>query len=113
MVCSLLIRLMSKGADEMADLPIDVVRLVIAARKVAFGDGDDSDLRELDIASEAFADLVPWDNEPCGPFTLSRTRLGFLIGDERIMASTAIQPAGWWRLRDDDLWEFIPDDSDI
>lgn len=50
----------------MADrLPADVVRLVIAARKVAYEDpGDQALLRELDRAAEAFADRVPWDDEP-------------------------------------------------
>ena len=42
----------------------DVTRLVIAARKVAFEDQSPEALRELDQASEAFADRVPWDDEP-------------------------------------------------
>ncbi len=37
-------------------------RLVIAARKLAFGDF--SAIYELDAASEAFAGDVPWENEP-------------------------------------------------
>lgn len=45
-------------------LPDDVVRLVIAARAVAFGDDQAEVLRELDQASEAFASRVPWDDEP-------------------------------------------------
>lgn len=51
-------------------LPADVVRLVIAARKIALNDWDgDSEewavaRKELDQASEAFASRVPWDNEP-------------------------------------------------
>lgn len=57
-------------SDE-ADLAGDVVRLVIAAREVAFGgmfDSADPDkraaIRELDQASEAFASRVPWEDEP-------------------------------------------------
>jgi len=52
-------------------LPDDVVRLVIAARGVAFDgcspDADDDEraaLQELDDASEAFASRVPWEDEP-------------------------------------------------
>lgn len=50
-------------------LPGDVVRLVLAARDVAFGDiriggRDDKAMQELDRASEAFADRVPWEDEP-------------------------------------------------
>jgi len=50
----------------MSDLAPDVVRLVIAARMVAFGDSapDHAAIRELDQASEAFADRVPWHDEP-------------------------------------------------
>lgn len=44
-------------------VPDDVRRLVIAARKVAFEDTDKEHLRELDLASEAFADRIPWENE--------------------------------------------------
>lgn len=40
------------------------VRLVIAARVVAFEDQGSEALRKLDQASEAFADQVPWDSEP-------------------------------------------------
>ena len=42
----------------------DVRRLVIAARNVAFDTPTQSELRALDIASEAFASRVPWDDEP-------------------------------------------------
>jgi hypothetical protein len=50
-----------------AALAPDVVRLVIAARNVAFDDPCDDDARqELDAASEAFADRVPWEDEPEG-----------------------------------------------
>jgi hypothetical protein len=45
-------------------LPADVRRLVIAARRVAFEDRDAETLRELDQASEAFADRVAWDDAP-------------------------------------------------
>lgn len=46
-------------------LPADVIELVIAARLVAFEDRPSSDaIRRLDQASEAFADRVPWDDEP-------------------------------------------------
>ncbi len=45
-------------------LPPDVVRLVIAARIVAFEDQSPEALRELDLASEAFAERVPWDDDP-------------------------------------------------
>lgn len=46
------------------ELPADVRRLVIAARIVAFEDQSADALRELDQASEAFADRVKWDDEP-------------------------------------------------
>lgn len=51
-------------------LPREVVRLVIAARTIAFNDWDgDSEewetaRKELDEASEAFASRVPWDDAP-------------------------------------------------
>lgn len=49
----------------MEPLPPDVVRLVIAARNVAFEDQPSREaLKELDEASEAFADRVPWEDEP-------------------------------------------------
>lgn len=51
----------------MDPLPPDVVRLVIAAREIAFGGyipGDVPALKELDDASEAFADRVPWEDQP-------------------------------------------------
>lgn len=47
-----------------APLPVDVVELVIAARIVAFEDQSPEALKQLDKASEAFADRVPWDDEP-------------------------------------------------
>ena len=45
-------------------LPADVIRLVIAARIVAFSDQGEKAIDELDDASEAFADRVPWEDEP-------------------------------------------------
>lgn len=53
-------------AEPVADLPADVRRLVIAARIVAFEDRGPEALHELDLASEAFADRVPWENEDEG-----------------------------------------------
>lgn len=50
--------------DVRGTLPADVRRLIIAARIVAFEDQSVEALRELDQASEAFADRVPWDDEP-------------------------------------------------
>lgn len=47
-------------------IPEDVRRLVIAARNVAFDRPTQAELRALDIASEAFADRVPWDDDPAG-----------------------------------------------
>lgn len=48
----------------MEPLSADVVRLVIAARVVAFEDQGRAALKELDEASEAFASRVPWTNQP-------------------------------------------------
>lgn len=48
----------------MDPLPPDVVRLVIAAREVAYEAPTPENLRELDLAAEAFAERVPWENEP-------------------------------------------------
>lgn len=45
-------------------LPDDLVRLIIAARVVAFTDQSREALKELDTASEAFADCVPWEDQP-------------------------------------------------
>jgi hypothetical protein len=47
-----------------AQLPQDVVRLIIAARMVAWEDPDAENLKELQEASEAFASRVPWEDEP-------------------------------------------------
>jgi hypothetical protein len=53
------------GAPKVAPLPDDVVRLVVAARNVAFEDHPSREaLKELDAASEAFASRVPWEDEP-------------------------------------------------
>jgi hypothetical protein len=49
-------------ASQGASLPDDMVRLIIAARIVAYGDEADAKT-ELDKAVEAFADRVPWDEE--------------------------------------------------
>jgi len=49
---------------EGGGVPADVARLVVAARRVAFENPSQSELRELDIASEAFASRVPWDDAP-------------------------------------------------
>lgn len=45
-------------------VPRDVARLVVAARVVAFEDRGDKAIKELDAASEAFADRVRWEGEP-------------------------------------------------
>lgn len=45
-------------------LPADVAALVVAARIVAFEDQGPEALKALDVASEAFADRVRWDDEP-------------------------------------------------
>lgn len=45
-------------------VPPDVTALVIAARVVAYEDQSPEALRQLDQASEAFSDRVPWDDEP-------------------------------------------------
>ena len=49
---------------EGGGLPADVVRLVVAARMVAFDRVSPATIAELDAASEAFASRVPWDNAP-------------------------------------------------
>lgn len=47
-----------------SQVPDDVARLVVAARIVAHESQDADALRELDEASEAFADRVWWEGEP-------------------------------------------------
>lgn len=47
-----------------AQLPQDVVNLVIAAREVAYEDFDPEKVKALDKAVEPFGERVPWDNEP-------------------------------------------------
>jgi hypothetical protein len=47
-----------------------------------------------------------------GPLTLSRSELARLIGADLIMASTAVQPEGHWRIRADQRWEFVPDENE-
>ena len=41
-----------------------LVRLVCAAREVSFVGATPEAIRELDAASEAFAEIVPWEDEP-------------------------------------------------
>lgn len=53
-----------RKARDIHTPPPDVRRLVIAARIVAFEDQGRAAIKELDAASEAFADRVPWDDEP-------------------------------------------------
>lgn len=50
--------------DPLLSLPYDVRQLVIASRRVVYEDADAQNLKALDKASEAFADRVPWDDEP-------------------------------------------------
>lgn len=47
-----------------APVPPDVAELVIAARIVAYEDQSPEALHALDKAAEAFAERVPWDNDP-------------------------------------------------
>lgn len=88
------------SAIEAEAIAADVVRLVIAARNVAFGDQptDAAALKELDTASEAFADRVPWDDEPRNTHTLPHHG-GELAGEFERLAKAATQgPAsaqGW------------------
>ncbi len=42
----------------------DLRRLIVAARIVAFQTQSPEAISELAAASEAFADAVPWDDEP-------------------------------------------------
>lgn len=55
------------GGTATWTVPEDVVRLVIAARVVAYDSAatiESAAAQELDQALEAFAQLVPWDDEP-------------------------------------------------
>lgn len=45
-------------------LPDQIVRLIIAARVVAFSNRNRTAIKELDAASEAFAECVPWADQP-------------------------------------------------
>jgi hypothetical protein len=92
-------------------VPEDVARLIIAARHVAFDglfDGTtDEDaravLRELDQASEAFADRVPWEDEPeerrcriCGCTETTPCEIASPIADgEPLAGYYATRPCGW------------------
>lgn len=60
-------QLSSAEEGEAPEVAPEVSRLVIAARIVAYEDQSAEALEELDKASEAFAELVPWDNEPVAP----------------------------------------------
>jgi hypothetical protein len=42
----------------------EMVRLIVAARIVAFERQDVEAINELDYAVEAFSEAVPWDDEP-------------------------------------------------
>lgn len=53
-----------EGERAAAPVPADVRRMVIAARIVVFEDQGPEAIKELGEASEAFADRVPWDDEP-------------------------------------------------
>lgn len=55
--------LILRAVNAYGPLPPDVVELVIAAR-LAFEHRDQEALDRLDKASEAFADRVPWDDDP-------------------------------------------------
>lgn len=54
----------SAAGSTRDDVLADVVRLVIASRRVAFEDRSPEAIKELDVASEAFADRVLWEDEP-------------------------------------------------
>lgn len=81
----------------------DMLRLVIAAREVAYGptsflcaqrDSEcHADLQQLDKAAEAFAAAVPWDDEPEGAETIV---LGFTAdGGVVTRVQQAIAPDQW------------------
>lgn len=58
---------LTSPAPAGGEVPADVAELVIAARIVAFEDQSPEALRALDKASEAFAERVPWENDPEAP----------------------------------------------
>jgi len=49
------------AAEKQID--VDVARMVVAARVVAFEDQSPEAIKALDKASEAFASRVPWDKQ--------------------------------------------------
>ncbi|QND53475.1 hypothetical protein HB779_17460 [Phyllobacterium sp. 628] len=51
-------------SPEPAQLPQDVINLVIAVREVVYESHDLEKSAALDKAVEAFAERVPWDNDP-------------------------------------------------
>ena len=51
-------------AVSLGQVAVDVQKLVIAARLVAYEDKSPDAIKELDAAVEAFADRVPWDHDP-------------------------------------------------
>lgn len=70
-------------------LPADVVALVLAARAVAFDEAAGSEgIRALDKASEAFADRVPWDDEPDEPAARPAQRVAGELIAERMRQIT-------------------------
>ena len=50
-------------AIPVENLPDEMVRLIIAARVVAFSDQSREAIKELDTASEAFAECAPWKDQ--------------------------------------------------
>jgi hypothetical protein len=78
------------AADEAAatDVSAELRRLVIAARVVAYEDQSPEALEELDKASEAFAELVPWDDEPDAAETER------LAAEQAAAAAGEAKPAG-------------------
>jgi hypothetical protein len=76
-------------------------RLIVASRIVAFEDQGPDAIKELDEASEAFADQVEWDDEPAAPSVRS--------------AATSATPASYLRdipQRDGLFVTIIADKSD-
>lgn len=50
-------------------------------------------------------------NRGASMLTLTREQLVELVGEDTIMASTAIMPPGHWRVRADGRWEFISEEQ--